>query len=336
MGETVIGRTNRIQCKLLCCLHVVVMMAVQVFCIFALVSGLSTVFGKSVTFLNLVDLLFGVFYVSGNWYVGFFSTCVGAGFLFVFVVIIKIAISSIPYIKRIIARGAAEDSEIKDAMLSLGEKTGNSCVYVISFVMACNFVEDSPFLPNTYILMGLWVAVVLLTRVIYSIFDRYTAISVITKFCYDLISVGAIAVFVLFSKYAAIDLLVYAVKGMGVNLLWSVANLIIPVIYFVITIVALMMMHNATWPVDIRNDEFVACSRKILIGSVLLGGAAIRIYILRGYPSKLDYVRIIQLIKPYFSHIFLAAAICICAYFPEEFGRIPEAEMVTDECAVGE
>lgn len=335
MMDTIIVRdTKKTGIKVFSYLHVITMLAIQAFCIYAFCTGLTTVFGKSVTVPNAIELLFEFFYFRGNWYTGVFSTAIGIMFVVFLVLMLKNFIVSLTLIKKITGEGAESKHNTKNAVLDMGSKAGESCVFAISFVMSCNFVQESALTPNTYAVLACWIAVILITRVTYALFERYTTGSIITKFAYDLVSVFALAAFVLFTKYPAVDLGIYSVTGITVNFVMCVAGLLSPVIYMVLTITGLRMMYTATFITDTRTYGYRDSGRNLLIGAFLLGAASIVTYIMYGYPTKLNFESMVLMFEPYYPLVFLAGAVFTATFFPDDAKKKPLEGVNADKCAV--
>ena len=334
MDTIIVRDTKKIGLKALCYLHVIVMLTIQIFCVYAYSTGLTTVFDKSITIPNAVEMLFEVFYPNGYWYTAIFSTCIGAMFLVFLVLMVKNVITSFAYIKKVTAFAAEFKPDTKGAILVLGSKTGENCVFAISFVMSCNFVFQTTLLPNVTKLVVCWLAAILLTRLIISFFERFTAGSLITKLIYDLIFAFSLVTFVLFTKSPALEMSIYSIRGITVGFAICLVGLIYPIIYLTIAIIGMKMMYDATFVSVNSTDEFSRSARNLLIGSILLGVASIVTYILYGYTSKLDFDSIVAMFEPYFPIIFMAGAVFVSTYFPLDIRKKSMEGVNTDKCVV--
>ena len=277
-----------------------------------------------------------MFYLNGSW---FKAICGAVAALLYFgfaISMVKNLITSFPLVKKLTSESAASSPNTKNVILTLGSKTGENCVSAISMVICFNLLCDAPFNTNAYKVMELWVVVLLVTRIFFVTFEKYTAASIATKFCYDLVTVAGMALLVLFSKYPAIELAVYSLKGIAIDFGQCLVGLILPILYFIIATVGIKMMHDATFTPHLHNYELRSSSRTILICSVLLGVGSIIVYITGGYSSKLDFEGIIYMFKPYLSYIFLSTSILITSYLPTEYNKHVGEGVNADKCEVNE
>lgn len=302
-------------------LFIGLILVAQAVCLLLFVVGLTPVFGTTVTIPSAVELIFGVLYMNGNWYRGLFGAFIGVMF-FVFIgLMIKNLVTSFPLIKKMSNDSILSSPGAKNIVLTYGVKAGESCGYAVIFAMMCASVDDIAFSNSLYAIGIIWFASILITRIFYSMIERYTPVSILTKLLYDFISIGSLLMLAFFAKYPAVDRFIFSVKSITVNFGQSLVGMIMPIIYFVIAALALKAMFDATSSVHVQNYN-LRYFGKILVGfSIALGIGAIVLFIAGGYSSRLDFEAIVYMFKPYLAFILLSVSALISSYFPTEYNK---------------
>ena len=319
MDNIIVRRSKNTSLMAFYYFYIALMSAATIFCVLAFVLGIAPAFGKNVTIITAVELIFGVLYMNGNLYRGFFGGFLGLLFLIFLAVMIKNVVSSFRFIKKLSNSKILTNLDARNTVLTYGAKVSDCYLAAISFAMVCEFVDDFIFSNIIYILGLIWIFTILITRILCSVVDRYNFSSLLTKLLYDIITSSALIIFLFSSKFPAIKLFVHHAKGVPVNFGQSLIGMIMPVIYFILTCLAIKIMSEINSTIHIQNYNLRSLSKVLIFFSVALAVGSIVVYVAGGYKSRIDFEALINMFKPYFSFILLSIALLVSSYFPQEY-----------------
>ena len=299
--------------------YAVLLSIAQVFSIYKLATGVAMFFGMPVTIKSSIELVFGIFYMSGAYYRGILGSIIGAVYIGFLIAMIINIINTIPLAKNLIANTSNDSEVLKKRIFLFGKNVGENYVFVIIFPFACALVKDFAISTDVYAVIAIWAAITLLTKALYSFVETNSWGYVLNVTLANLTVLFVPLLILFYAKTPAVEDIIYYLKNFIISPLDSFVSLISPIIYVSIFTLCASSLYDANEYIKLQSPDMKYKAKRFIYASIALVASSIIVYVCNGYEERIDFEKLMVFMQPYLSLLCASVAMFVgtCIPHPE-------------------